>query len=123
MRIQIYEKKYFLHCLNIYINSKKLLREKNKKENNLSNSISKEFEIYKNITIENVENIIKEMKRNGLEIKEEDLEDFEIEKIKDYIENKIKYIYDKKDENFNEEDKNKIIKYFEDNEEFILFFL
>ena len=55
------------------------------------------------------------MKRNGLEIKEEDLEDFEIEKIKDYIENKIKYIYDKKDENFNEEDKNKIIKYFEDN--------
>ena len=63
------------------------------------------------------------MKRNGLEIKEEDLEDFEIEKIKDYIENKIKYIYDKKDENFNGEDKNKIIKYFEDNEEFILFFL
>ena len=114
---------YSLHCLNIYINSKKLLREKNKEENNLSNSISKEFELYKNITIENVENIIKEMKRNGLEIKEEDLEDFELEKIKDYIENKIKYIYDKKDENFNEEDKNKIIKYFEDNEEFILFFL
>ena len=45
---------YSLHCLNIYINSKILLGEKNK----------------------------------------------------------IKYIYDKKDENFNEEDKNKIIKYF-----------
>ena len=123
MRIQIYEKKYFLHCLNIYINSKKLLREKNKEENNLSNSISKEFEIYKNITIKNVENIIKEIKRNVLEIKAEDLEDFQIEKNKDYIEKKIKYIYDKKNENFNEEDKNKIIKYFEDNEEFILFFL
>ena len=55
---------YSLHCLNIYINSKKLLREKNKEENDLSNSISKEFEIYKNITIENVENIIKERKIN-----------------------------------------------------------
>ena len=91
---------YKLHCLSIYINMKNLLRNKKgnllningKDEVLVKNQKSKEYEIYKNITLENIENIIKEMKSDGLEITEKDLNDLEKEKVKDFIEKKCKLI-------------------------------
>ena len=75
---------YSLHSLSIYINAKNLDRNKIKNGKQYAlNQKGEEFEIYKNITLKNVENIMKEIKRNGLEIKEKDLEDFEIEKVKE----------------------------------------
>ena len=121
---------YKLHCLSIYINMKNLLRNKKgnlinlngKDEVLVKNQKSKEYEIYKNITLENIENIIKEMKSNGLEIAEKDLNDLEKEKVKDFIEKKCKLI-SSKIENISEEDKNKLIKYVTEDEEYRSFFL
>ena len=121
---------YKLHCLSIYINMKNLLRNKKgnlinlngKDEVLVKNQKSKEYEIYKNITLENIENIIKEMKSNGLEIAEKDLNDLEKEKVKDFIEKKCKLI-SSKTENISEEDKNKLIKYVTEDEEYRSFFL
>lgn len=118
------EQKYALHCLSVYINVKNISRNQiNKSQNIVLNQRSKEFEIYKDITLENIENIIKEMEKNGLEIRKEDLNDFEMEKVKDFIEKKSKLITAKTDENFKEEDKNKIIEYFKENNEYSSFFL
>ena len=121
---------YKLHCLSIYINMKNLLRNKKgnllningKDEVLVKNQKSKEYEIYKNITLENIENIIKEMKSDGLEITEKDLNDLEKEKVKDFIEKKCKLI-SSKTENISEEDKNKLIKYVTEDEEYRSFFL
>ena len=74
------------------------------------------------ITLENIENIIKEMKSDGLEITEKDLNDLEKEKVKDFIEKKCKLI-SSKTENISEEDKNKLIKYVTEDEEYRSFFL
>ena len=74
------------------------------------------------ITLENIENIIKEMKSDGLEITEKDLKDLEKEKVKDFIEKKCKLI-SSKTENISEEDKNKLIKYVTEDEEYRSFFL
>ena len=128
--IKYVEHKYRLHCLSIYINMKNLSRGKrfgNKirkanDEGEVKNQRSREFEIYKNITLENIDNIIKEMKKNGLEIKEIDLEDLEKEKVKDFIEKKCKLL-ESKEENISEEDKNKLIKYLTEDEEYRSFFL
>ena len=115
---------YSLHSLSIYINAKNLDRNKIKNGKQYAlNQKGEEFEIYKNITLKNVENIMKEIKRNGLEIKEKDLEDFEIEKVKDFISKKVELIFNKTDDNFSDEDKNQMIKYFQENDDYILFFL
>jgi hypothetical protein len=115
---------YSLHSLSIYINAKNLDRNKIKNGKQYAlNQKGEEFEIYKNITLKNVENIMKEIKRNGLEIKEKDLEDFEIEKVKDFISKKVELMFNKTDDNFNDEDKNQMIKYFQENDDYILFFL
>ena len=115
---------YSLHSLSIYINAKNLDRNKIKNGKQYAlNQKGEEFEIYKNITLKNVENIMKEIKRNGLEIKEKDLEDFEIEKVKNFISKKVELIFNKTDDNFSDEDKNQMIKYFQENDDYILFFL
>ena len=115
---------YSLHSLSIYINAKNLDRNKIKNGKQYAlNQKGEEFEIYKNITLKNVENIMKEIKRNGLEIKEKDLEDFEIEKVKDFISKKVELMFNKTDDNFSDEDKNQMIKYFQENDDYILFFL
>ena len=119
---------YSLHCLSIYINAKKISRksikeiEKDKNFEKLGQK-SEEFKIYKDITLEHIEKIIKEMQNNGLEIKKKDLEDFEMEKVKDYIEKMTKHIGDNTEENFTEEDKNKLKNYFKEKEDYRLFFL
>ena len=99
-----------------------LLNINGKDEVLVKNQKSKEYEIYKNITLENIENIIKEMKSDGLEITEKDLNDLEKEKVKDFIEKKCKLI-SSKTENISEEDKNKLIKYVTEDEEYRSFFL
>jgi hypothetical protein len=117
---------YSLHCLSIYINAKNIARKKTKDlDKNLEklNQKSEKFKIYKNITLENVENVIKEMQKNGLKIKQKDLEDFQSEKVKDFIERKCQHITDNTDENFTESDKNELIKYFQEKDDYILFFL
>ena len=115
---------YSLHSLSIYINAKNLDRNKIKNGKQYAlNQKGEEFEIYKNITLKNVENIMKEIKRNGLEIKEKDLEDFEIEKVKDFISKKVELMFNKTDDNFSGEDKNQMVKYFQENDDYILFFL
>ena len=115
---------YSLHSLSIYINAKNLDRNKIKNGKQYAlNQKGEEFEIYKNITLKNVENIMKEIKRNGLEIKEKDLEDFEIEKVKDFISKKVELMFNKTDDNFSDEDKNQMVKYFQENDDYILFFL
>ena len=115
---------YSLHSLSIYINAKNLDRNKIKNGKQYAlNQKGEEFEIYKNITLKNVENVMKEIKRNGLEIKEKDLEDFEIEKVKDFISKKVELMFNKTDDNFSDEDKNQMIKYFQENDDYILFFL
>ena len=119
---------YSLHCLSIYINAKKISRksikeiEKDKNFEKLGQK-SEEFKIYKDITLEHIEKIIKEMQNNGLEIKKKDLEDFEMEKVKDYIEKMTRHIGDNTEENFTEEDKNKLKNYFKEKEDYRLFFL
>ena len=112
---------YSLHCLSIYINYKDTIRMK--LNNGSDNQKGKNFDIYKDITLENIENIIQKMKKNGLEIKDKDIEDLEIEKVKDFIESKTKFLLSKTDEKFSLEDKNKIIEYVKDKEEYRLFFL
>ena len=115
---------YRLHCLSVYINIKNIARNKgNNSQEVVLNQKSKDFEIYKNITLENIENIIKEMKKNGLEIRAKDLEDLEKEKVKDFIEKKSKLVSEKTDENFSKEDKDKLIEYFKEDEEYRSLFL
>ena len=115
---------YRLHCLSVYINIKNIARNKgNNSQEIVLNQKSKDFEIYKNITLENIENIIKEMKKNGLEIRAKDLEDLEKEKVKDFIERKSKLVSEKTDENFSKEDKDKLIEYFKEDEEYRSLFL
>ena len=115
---------YHLHCLSVYINIKNLMRNKNSNaKESVKNQKSKDFDIYKDITLENIDHIIKEMKRNGLEIRKKDLEDLENEKVKDFIEKKSKLVSSKTDENFTEEDKNKLIKYLKEDEEYRSLFL
>ena len=115
---------YRLHCLSVYINIKNIARNKgNNSQEIVLNQKSKDFEIYKNITLENIENIIKEMKKNGLEIRAKDLEDLEKEKVKDFIEKKSKLVSEKTDQNFSKEDKDKLIEYFKEDEEYRSLFL
>ena len=115
---------YPLHCLSVYINIKNIARNKgNNSQEVVLNQKSKDFEIYKNITLENIDNIIKEMKKNGLEIRAKDLEDLEKEKVKDFIERKSKLVSEKTDENFSKEDKDKLIEYFKEDEEYRSLFL
>ena len=115
---------YPLHCLSVYINIKNVTRNKiNNTQEVVLNQKSKDFEIYKDITLENIDNIIKEMKKNGLEIREKDLKDLENEKVKDFIERKSKLVSAKTDENFSKEDKDKLIEYFKEDEEYRSLFL
>jgi len=115
---------YPLHCLSVYINIKNVTRNKiNNTQEVVLNQKSKDFEIYKDITLENIDNIIKQMKKNGLEIREKDLKDLENEKVKDFIERKSKLVSAKTDENFSKEDKDKLIEYFKEDEEYRSFFL
>ena len=115
---------YPLHCLSVYINIKNVTRNKiNNTQEVVLNQKSKDFEIYKDITLENIDNIIKEMKKNGLEIREKDLKDLEKEKVKDFIERKSKLVSAKTDENFSKEDKDKLIEYFKEDEEYRSLFL
>ena len=115
---------YPLHCLSVYVTTKNLMRNKTFDTKKIVKSQkSEDFEVYKDITLENVENIIKEMRKNGLEIRQKDLEDLEKEKVKDFIEKKSKLVREKSDENFSEEDKNKLIKYLREDEEYRSLFL
>ena len=78
------------------------------KENKMEFKQKGEFdnEIYKKLNIENIGNIIKEMQKNGIEIKKEDLDNYEREKNIAFIESKTKLIFDK-DYGLLEEEKNK----------------
>ena len=113
------EYKYPLLSLKIYVENKNvIITKKSKKEDNLK----KELEIYKDITLEKVENIMKKLKEIKIEIRDQDLKGLEKQRVKDFIEKKCKLI-NSKEEKISEEDKNKLIKYFEEDKEYISFFL
>ena len=113
------EYKYPLLSLKIYAQNKSIIiTKKSKKEDNLK----KELEIYKDITLEKVENIMKKLKEIKIEIRDQDLKGLEKQRVKDFIEKKCKLI-NSKEEKISEEDKNKLIKYFEEDKEYISFFL
>ena len=113
---------YSLHCLSIYMN--KRINKKSNMENleDLTQKGDFDNELYKNIDIEHIGNIIKEMQKNGLTIKKKDLKNFEIETNLSYIEKNVRLIIFS-DSELLEEDKNKIIELFKKDKEYILFFL
>ena len=65
---------YSLHSLSIYMNNKN-----HRKKDSIELKQKGEFdnEIYKQLTIDNSGNIIKEMQKNGIEVKKEDLDNYE----------------------------------------------
>ena len=112
---------YSLHSLSIYMNN-----------NTKNNGNKMEFkqkgefdnEIYKQLNIENIGNIIKEMQKNGIAVKKEDLENYEREKNIAFIEKNTKLVFNSEtDFSIPEEEKNKIIELFKQDKEYILFFL
>ena len=110
---------YSLHSLSIYMNNKNYNKEDNieiKEKGEFSN------EIYKKLTIDNIGNIIKEMQANGISIKKEDLENYEREKNLEFIQNNTKLIFNSGID-LPEEEKNKIKELFEQDKDYILFFL
>ena len=114
---------YSLHCLSIYMNKRAYLTSKQAPNTKLKKN---EFDndLYFNLNIENIENIIKEMQKNNIEIKKEDLENFEKEKNIALIEKNTKLIFESSsDLDFSDEDLNKMIEYFKNDKENILFFL
>ena len=110
-------RQYSLHSLSIYMNKKS-----NKKAPELSQKGEFDNELYKQLEIENIGNIINTMQKNGINIKKEDLENYEAEKNISFIENNIKLIFSN-DSDISEEGKNKIIEFFKKDKEYILFFL
>ena len=108
---------YSLHSLSIYMN-------KNSKKNSDELKQKGEFDnvLYQKLEIENIGNIIKEMQKNGLTIKKEDLDNYEREKNISIIENNIKFISESGSDLL-EEQKNKIIEFFKNDKEYILYFL
>ena len=112
---------YSLHSLSIYMNN-----NTSNKENKMEFKQKGEFdnEIYKKLNIENIGNIIKEMQKNGIEIKKEDLDNYEREKNIAFIEKNTKLIFNSEtDFSIMEEEKNKIIELFKQDKVYILFFL
>ena len=111
---------YSLHSLSIYMNNKKegsqINIEKYSQKGEFNN------ELYKQLEIENIGNIINEMQKNGITVKKEDLENYEREKDISFIEKKIKLILSK-DSILTEEEKNKLIEFFKKDMIYILFFL
>ena len=108
---------YTLHSLSIYMNKKS-------KKNSYELKQKGEFdnELYKNLEINNIGNIINEMQKNGLTVKKEDLENYEKEKNISVIEKNIKFISESSTD-LSEEEKNKIIEFFKNDKEYILYFL
>jgi len=117
--------KYALHSLSIYMNNRAFQSMKISK--NINQTIDKdnfEIDIYKNLKLENIENIIKEMQKNNLEVKKEDLENYEREKNLNLIERNTKLIFETdSDLDFTDDDLNKMIEIFKNDKEYILFFL
>ena len=111
--------KYSLHSLSIYMNNKS-----QSKENNEDMKQKGEFdnELYKNLKIENIENIINEMQKNGVVVRREDLHNFEREKNIDFIGKNIELIF-YQNSKLSLEKKNEMIELFKKDEEYILFFL
>ena len=108
---------YTLHSLSIYMNKKS-------KKNSYELKQKGEFdnELYKNLEINNIGNIINEMQKNGLTVKKEDLDNYEKEKNISVIEKNIKFISESSTD-LSEEEKNKIIEFFKNDKEYILYFL
>jgi len=117
--------KYALHSLSIYMNNRALQSMKlSEKENNTIDKDNFEIDIYKNLKIENIGNIINEMRSNNLEVKKEDLENYEREKNLSLIEKNTKLIFETdSDLDFSDDDLNKMIEIFKNDKEYILFFL
>ena len=117
--------KYALHSLSIYMNNRAFQSMKISK--NINQKIDKdnfEIDIYKNLKIENIGNIIKEMQNNNLKVKKEDLENYEREKNLNLIEKNTKLIFETdSDLDFTDDDLNKMIEIFKNDKEYILFFL
>ena len=109
--------KYSLHSLSIYMNKKTL-----KKNDELRQKGEFDNELYKQLEIENIGNIIDTMQKNGITVKQEDLDNYEREKNIAFIENNIQLIFSN-DSNMSEEGKNKIMEFFKKDKEYILFFL
>ena len=108
---------YTLHSLSIYMNKKS-------KKNSYELKQKGEFdnELYKNLEINNIGNIINEMQKNSLTVKKEDLDNYEKEKNISVIEKNIKFISESSTD-LSEEEKNKIIEFFKNDKEYILYFL
>ena len=112
---------YSLHSLSIYMNkhTKNIsnmdeLRQKGEFDN----------ELYKKLEIENVGNIIEEMQKNGITVKQSDLVNYEREKNISLIEKNIKLVFSRDiDTNLTDEQKNRLIEFFKNDKEYILFFL
>ena len=114
---------YSLHCLSIYMNNKSnILRRCS--SNTYKQKGEFDNEIYKNLTIENIGNIIKEIQKNGLIVKKEDLEHYDDQRNISFIEDNIKIIFNNSSKSeISEEDKNTMIELFKTDKEYILFFL
>ena len=97
---------YSLHSLSIYMNKKAL-----KKDDKLRQKGEFDNELYKQLEIENIGNIIDTMQKNGITVKQEDLDNYESEKNIAFIESNIQLIFSN-DSNMSEEGKNKIIEFF-----------
>ena len=111
--------KYSLHSLSIYMNHKTSQKgniEEMKQKGEFDN------EIYKNLNIENIGNIINEMQKNGVAVKKEDLSNYEREKNIDFIDKNIGFLFNQKTK-LPDEKKNKLIELFKEDVDYILFFL
>ena len=114
---------YSLHCLSIYMNNKTNIRRRYS-SNAYRQKGEFDNEIYKNLTIENIGNIIKEIQKNGIVVKKEDLEYYDDQRNISFIEDNIKRIFNSSSKpDISKEDKNKIIELFNIDKEYILFFL
>ena len=120
--IYLDSQEYSLHCLSIYMNNKIYLT----KENNSDSKQKDKFdnEIYKQLTIDNIGNIIKEWQKSGLVVKKDDLEKYENQKNLTFIQDNIKKIINNTvNTEISQNDKNRIIELFKKDKEYILFFL
>ena len=113
---------YSLHCLSIYMNKRIHKRSNMENFEELTQKGDFDNELYKNLGIEHIGNIIQEMQKNSLTVKKEDLKNYEIETNLSFIEKNVKLIIFS-DSELIEEEKNKIIELFKKDKEYILFFL
>ncbi len=111
---------YSLHCLSIYMNNRN--NKINKKNIDYRQKGDFDNELYTQLTIDNIGNIIQEMQKNGIKIKKEDLENYEIQKNIVIIDNYIKILVEP-ELNLKDDEKQNMIELLNKDQEYVLFFL